>query len=326
MADETTVIDTETVETPVDTSTPDTAAPAKTSADVFREARQQIAAQSKDQGGGDQPDSETDNAPASEPSEEPAKPADQTPESGDPDETLLSADEVKKLNPKERSLYEKAQARFTQKTQKIAEERRALAEWTPMIDAFKTNPEDALKRVAAEMGYELTKTGADTTRQASAETLGDLPPELEPLKPALEAYLDSKLKNEIEPIRRHQDYIKAQAAAAETEATLKALEAKHPDWQQFESKMMEFGAKIVPTGQMSELEYLELLYTMATAGRKEAETAKRTVERIQKSAKAAEPQATGVSQERIVQALPPPDQRSLRDAWNAAKEGVSWRE
>jgi hypothetical protein len=69
---------------------------------------------------------------------------------------------------------------------------------------------------------------------------------------------------------------------------------------------------------------METLYTLATAGLKQIETTKKTVDRINKAAKASEPQTSGAPPERVSTLLPPPDKRGIRDAFEAAKRGEVW--
>ncbi len=58
----------------------------------------------------------------------------------------------------------------------------------------------------------------------------------------------------------------AQAAIAkEVEVLLGVFTVIHPDWKQFEAPMIAFGQKVVPAGNTTGIEYLEILYTLAKA-------------------------------------------------------------
>lgn len=91
--------------------------------------------------------------------------------------------------------------------------------------------------------------------------------------------------------------------------------------------MLEIGKKFVPTeGAMTDFEYMETLHQLATANITQAEQTKKVVEKINKAAASAEPNTPGVSSERVEHVLPPPDQRSMRHAYAAAKRGEVWKD
>jgi hypothetical protein len=73
---------------------------------------------------------------------------------------------------------------------------------------------------------------------------------------------------------------------------------------------------------MGEFEYMETLYTLATAKLSEAEKTKQVIAKIDKSAAASEPATSGVSQERVAHKRP--ENATLRDAYKAAKAGQVW--
>lgn len=300
-----------------------------TGRDAFAAARASLPAQSTDQA----PviSEPLDDTPEKKTVEEPEKVADQPEKTTeDPEDTLLTADEVSKLNPKERGLYEKAQKNYTLKTQKLAADRKELEQWKPLIDQLTTNPDAAIEQLAQQRGMKLSKAAQDNTVEKQTEaTLAELPEELAFLKPVFEAYgkkLMDTMRGEITPLKEGYSAIVSEAAAAETEATLKSFEAKYPGWQKHEKAMLDMGQKILPGKGMSDFEYMEILHRQVTAGTDEAERTKKTVEKINKSAAASESPTPGIANSRVEHALPPPDKRDIKAAWEAAKRGEVWTE
>ena len=115
-----------------------------------------------------------------------------------------------------------------------------------------------------------------------------------------------------------------EAAAAETQSELAAFSKANPGWEKHEAAMVKMGERILPGKGMSTSEYMGILYREVTAGINKAELTKKTVEKINKSAAASESPTPGVNTSRVVHALPPPDKRTFRDAFEAAKRGEVW--
>lgn len=303
---------TETVEEkPVTTETPK-------GADAFAAARAAV--------GTVQDDTATET-----PAEDPAKVADQPTEATDgPDDTLLTPEELAALPPKDRAKAEKWQAKLTQKAQALSARDKELEEWNPLIEGLKTNPTAALESMAKQLGFTVAKAAAQDTKTIEAKTseaLTELPSELEFLRPHFEAFgkkLMDSMRGEIAPIKQAHEQLITEASAAETEATLKAFSAKYPGWEKHEQGMIELGKKILPGTGMADFEYMETLYKLKTADVSEAEKTRKVVAKINNAAKSSEDRTSGISNERVVHALPPPEKRSMRDAFEAAKRGELW--
>lgn len=290
------------------------------------------AAQSTDQGAGEAGDDTTDDGEEKTPAQETEKPADEPTESGeDTNDALLTPEEVSKLSPGDRKLYEKAQKNYTLKTQKLAADRKDIDEWKPLIEGLKDDPATAVEQLAARFGLKVAKADAQDTKTVetkTAETLAELPDDLQFLKPVFEAYgkkLLESVRGEIAPVKEAQDRIVSDAVASETESTLTAFEAKYPGWKKHEAKMLEIGKKFVPAaGSMTDFEYMETLHRLATADITEAEKTKKVVEKINKAAQSVEPTTPAAQDSRVEHALPPPGKRSIKDAYAAAKRGERW--
>ncbi len=262
-----------------------------------------------------------DDTPPEKPAEDPDKPADQPNATGEAEDALLTTDEVAKLTPKERGLYEKAQKNYTLKTQKLAADRKEFDEWKPLIEALKTRPAEAMEQLATQLGMKLQKPAQDTP----AETLPEEWSFLEPILSERDKRLEARIRAEIEPVKQAHEEAAVKAIADETASTVKAFAAKYPGWQKHEAAMLDIGKKFMPAaGAMTDFEYMEVLHKLATADQTEAEKTKKVVEKIEKAARSVEPNTSGLSEDRVVHALPPPDKRSIRDAYEAAKRGELW--
>ncbi len=93
--------------------------------------------------------------------------------------------------------------------------------------------------------------------------------------------------------------------------------------------MLAIAQTIQPTGNMSELDYLDVLYKLATHGVQSAEKTKQVVDKMRKSAENAEAPVQGVQSERVEYARPANvAQMSSRErfqaAHEAAKRGQKW--
>lgn len=304
----------ELVEEPVTTTTE---AP-KTSADVFAEARASIKAQSKDQGSTEPPPDDTSTTPP----EEPPETADPPVETVDDPDALLTPDEVAKLTGTAKAQYERMNKAFTTKTQALAAQRKELEEWNPLIEGLKTDAAATLEKVAKELGFTVAKA---ETKTETAE----LPDEWKFMQPVFDARdkaIEARLRAEIEPVKQAHSAMAVEAAAAETKATIEAFNAKHPGWEKHESKMLELGQLFVPApgSKMTDGDYMEHLFKLATADLSEAERTKKVVDKMNRSANSSEDRTPGVSKERVVHAIPPPGKRSFKDAYDAAKRGELW--
>ena len=295
-----------------------------TGSGAFAAARASIDAPSQDPGA---PEAKPDDTPPAKTVEDPEKVADPPAETTDDPDALLTPEEAATLTPKERGLYAKAQKVFTQKTQALAADRKALEEWQPLIEGMKSNPAATLEQVATHFGFTLSRKDATTVQKHTAEAMAGLPEELAFLKPVFEAQAAQILaaaKAEIAPIKEAHTAMVSEAAAAETLSTLKAFEKEHPGWKKHEAAMIAMGQKILPGKDMTDSEYMEILYRQVTAGIDEAERTKKTVEKINRSAAASESQTPGISDKRVEHALPPPDKRNIHAAFEAAKRGEVW--
>lgn len=309
----------------VPTETPEKAEKAPTGKDAFKAARESLRAQSVDQGG----DKAPDDTSTAKPAEEPEKVADQPTETAEEPDTILNDEELAKLSPKDRANAEKWQAKLTQRGQALSAREKELAQAEQLLKALTDDPDAAIEELAKQRGLTLSKAKQDATvEQKTQEAMSKLPAELEFLRPIFDEFgkqIMESMRGEIQPLRDSQNEIVSKAVAAETTSTIEAFSAKYPEWQKHEGRMLELGQKFMPTaGAMSDFEYMETLYRLATADTTKAEQTKKIIEKINKSAASVEPNTSGVSSDRVEHVLPPPGKRSIRDAFKAASRGERW--
>lgn len=318
-------METQVEETVQDEATAETAAP--TGKAAFDAARASLSAQSKDDATSQAKDDTSTNKPA----EDTAEVADQPTEATDKTDALLTPEELAALSPKERAQAEKWQAKLTQESQRQAAQRKELEGLLPLVEALKTDPLSAIEKIATANGLKLSKAAEQDTKTVDKHTaaaMADVPEDLQFLKPVLESVVKKVLdsvKAEVAPIKEAHAQMASETAAAETTATLATFDAKYPGWKKHEGQMSAIAAKFVPVaGSMTDFEYMEQLYTLATAKDSAAEKTKKVVEKINKAAASVEPTSSGMPAERVEHALPPPEKRTMRDAYNAAKAGIRW--
>lgn len=272
-------------------------------------------------------DTETATQPAenSEIAAEPvAEPADQ----------LLTTEEIAKLSPEQQATYKRMQASYTQKTQKLAEERKQVEALQGLVAAMEADPAGTIRKLAEANGLKIADTPkteqkveavADDAKAAilSAVEEGGLI-DMEKLANAITSIVQKGIAEGVKPLKQHQEQILAETAAKQTEAILETFTKKHPEWQKHEAKMTQLGMKLQPTGNMDEGEYMEMLYHLATRDIQSAEQTKNVIAKMAKAAAAAEPSDSGVQPNRVIQKAP--TEVSFQQAFEDAKKGIRYED
>src|SRR5262249_37999241 len=134
---------------------------------------------------------------------------------------------------------------------------------------------DAVKQLAQHVGF---------TLQEQAQTASEpvqINPELEFMRPMFQAFKDeakreaiAEMQQQIAPLQQQTNQIVGKSMAEATTATLTAFGQSHPGWEKHEGKMLEIANQIQPTGNMSDSDYLEVLYKLATHGQQSAQKTK----------------------------------------------------
>lgn len=308
--------------------------------DAFTAARESLRAQSQDQEPVETP-TPSDDTSTETPTEETEPVADQSQEPTSTEDTLLSADELAKLTPQERKQAEKWQAKLTQKAQALSARTKELEQWQPLIEGLTSdNPDAVIEELARRRGLTISKAAQDNAVAKQVQTsvntyVEKLPAELRPLfQPAFEALANdvlTTLTGQIAPLAEAQNHLISEAVSKETEATLKAFEAKHKDFKTYEPQIVQLGQKLIPAPGTTEDEWLENLYTIVKSKVTKAEQVKETVQQINKSVAASEPRTSGVSGVRVVTERPAnwnqmTSKERMRAAYEAAGRGEIWKD
>lgn len=241
---------------------------------------------------------------------------------------------------------------FTKKTQALAAQRKAVERfesYAPVLEAYESDPLALIRFLAEENGVELvTKdstakpaTGTATTTETKTAVDGildtfrqQLGPELEyladGLAPAIKGLVESLTKSTVEeatkPLKAHTDQLLTKAAVEQTETVMKSFGDKRPDWKTHEPAMLALAQKIQPNG-MTELEFLDHLYVVATrdaweAGKdtRIAEEVKKALKKMEKGASTTETRQDSTPESQVRRA--PAGPLSWRESYELAKQGV----
>lgn len=308
----------------------------KAYADAKAEHSTQEPEQPADQKPVEPPDGDTAPEPKTpEDSEPAAEPADSSAES------LLSKkelSEISKLSPADQ--YKAMQRAYTQKTQKLASERKMIETYQRLIDSLQNDPLGTIKLLAEHQGLVIQEKAAaapakpaEQSEPTSAELRSKIDPEVlpvfEPILKVIERLEQrlAKAEGEFTPLKQRQEEQIAQVAETEAAKVVKDFGEKHKGWEKHEPKMLEISQRLLPNG-MDEPEYLETLYTLATAGVSESESVQKAIEKMQKAAAASELSSSGVSTSKVAPVAPKGVSNTdlFARAYEAAKAGVVWEE
>lgn len=242
------------------------------------------------------------------------------------EEQLLSDEDFEKLKGDPAKLRKELQTAFTQKTQKLSEERKKLdqeraerSERETFLQQLEEDPIGVLEQVARESGYQLVKgKGEDKPAVSPAVEIlkKHLGPELEglaeQLAPALVEIAESVARKHIAPIEGAN-------ATREVQGELKGLGARHPDWAKYEKDIVSLSYKYLPGRNVSPAEYLDFLYEQATKGKKAAQETKKVIERVTRSVAASESADSGAATTSVTPEVP--KKPSLEESYKMALRG-----
>lgn len=223
--------------------------------------------------------------------------------------------EVKKI-PALAKLHKSLNRAWTQKTQALAQERKALEDKRVLLDALESDPAGAVKLLAERYNVKLGEPTNGQPATATVQTkLAELvgPEAAQALLPVFNELVGEALK----PLRAEQTELVERTALREADEALRSFADDHPDFPQYEAAMTKLSEKLGGgqgwTG--SDREYLDFLYAYV---RGQVGTAAAVVDRMRASAESAEPPAAGVAESRLSTAQPP---KTLREAFELAKQG-----
>lgn len=217
---------------------------------------------------------------------EPAPDAEPKPEAP-AEEQFFSDEDFEKLKDDPVAVRKAMQKAYTQKTQRIAEQRK-------LIEALDRDPINTVKYLARVAGLNIAdpeqkpaaaaKEPASEVKAKLVEVIGE--ETAEAVLPVVQEIVKATLEQDLEPIRQSHEIQLAERAAKETADTLERFSKKHPDWQKHEAQMMEIAKTFIPRN-MTEDQYLERLYVLATADIREADAVKKAAAKLNSSVQAA---------------------------------------
>jgi len=297
--------------------------------------------QSKDQAPEKTDQAESATQTAEEKGTEPAQPTEGS-------EDLLPQEEWDKLQNDPKALRAALNKAFTEKTQKLSEEKKtfesqkeALGQYQHLIERWNANPKEVVQALAKQAGVDIPSVETKAEAKSAAKSLTDelkesLGPEFEflaeRLAPGLERAILKVAGQTVEPIRQQAKALEAQQASKDVEVDMQRMTEKHPDWKKYEGKMYELGQELLPaknpkTGKYpTALEHMERLYLLATMDVREAEAAKKAVKRIGEAAEKSESSEGGVSPSRVAKSAPKSGNfnEKFDNAFADARQGVRY--
>lgn len=221
---------------------------------------------------------------------------------------------------------------LTQSTQKLSKLRKDLEPFADILDGLDTDPQTTIRALAQKHGVTLgdQPAAAKASPEATTDTLTTLkdgvPSEfhwmVDMLGPAIGKLLDQKVKQSIDPVTSRLHEHDQRTAAEEVSREMKAFEAKYPKWREHEDAMTALGAKFPPSGNVTESEWMESLYKLATYESAIAAQTQQAIQRMTTAAKQSETSRPAVDGSRVQAVMPP--NAGFREAVAAAKRGERW--
>jgi hypothetical protein len=244
---------------------------------------------------------------------------------------------------------------YTQKTQALAAKRSTLERlqpYTELVDALEDDDPEvaatAVRQLAKELGVALspgsdgtevsaTETAAATSEELLEKMKAKLGPELdymaEALLPALQDVLKDLLVTELAPVRALTKKAQEREAKQQTDTVLSDFQKTHADWKDHEPAIVELMGRFEPTTGATEAEYLDALYTIATAPKTAtaikaqveagiAKGVKAHIEKINRGSTTAETRLESTADTQVTQRRPA--NATIQQAYEAAKQGIRW--
>jgi hypothetical protein len=219
----------------------------------------------------------------------------------EPDEEILSVpkehlDRIKS-DPELKKIYRGLTKAAAQHRTTFEQEKAQFASERQIIELIREDPYEAAKSLAKFAGKEILEApkpavAADEITDKLAKVVG--PDIAKAFKPILEEAIDERVKNIVSPLRAQTEQISAENTQARSEAEVAAFKSKHPGeiTKEVEQKMLTLSTKIQASEEASPDEYLEFLYTLATAGKTKGQVTTEVVQRMAAAAASQEPNKT----------------------------------
>lgn len=221
-------------------------------------------------------------------------------DSDDDDATgdVMSQEQFDALKGDPAKLFKELNKAGTKKFQKLSARTAALKPFENFINAYNENPRAAAAALASKLGIKIQDDEAEVRSKQKAATVGEqiadkvkeaLGPAYEdlaePISKAIRESVSLLVDDAVKPLKEGQDQLITDSAQREAENVMKAFTEKHPDWKKHEGRMTQLTRQL-PVGEgVSEAEYLEMIYTLATAPGLKGDAAKKAAKRMNEAAK-----------------------------------------
>lgn len=186
----------------------------------------------------------------------------------------------------------------TKKFQGISEQRKALEPYADFVRSYQKDPRAAAIELAESLGIEVKRPKSVEASEKAVESLTDqinakvreaLGPEYSDISDkigkAIHDAASLMVKEAVEPLKKGQETLISESAGREAQNALTVFGKTHPDWKKFDKQMTELATKYKPGEGVSEQDYLDMLYTLASREGKEGDAVKRAAKRMNNSAK-----------------------------------------
>lgn len=217
-----------------------------------------------------------------------------------PDEKTMTLDEsVKNAIENGENQEESQENKEEQKVEeKKVEEKRPTPEFDneevkealALVNLLK-NPKtqrEAIALLAKNAGLDLNSSPKEIKRELEDEIKSLVPEEIqyifEGLRPAISKVVDQELKRSIKSYEEEARRMQETRVASEIQRDYEVLSKKYTDFSNFDEKMAELANKLPQGGGISNVEYMELLYKIASGDQLETKKVAKTVEKMNRNA------------------------------------------
>jgi hypothetical protein len=251
---------------------------------------------------------------------------------GDEEVQLLTKEQVESLKGDPEKLMKELNRAATKKFQETAAVRKNLEAYSGFIKAVEEDPVAAVTAVAKRLGIKLADNATEKQVENAVNTLGDkitgairqsLGDDYGDLADKIGLGVHEALKLAIPELTKDTnariDEVVNSSALRESEVTLEAFTKKNPDWKNFEAEMTALAEKLPPGKGVTEMEYLDFLYTLASRDGKAGDGVKKVIKKMQKSASSSNNDGTTVGADKVSKAPGRPP--TFAEAAAAARRG-----
>jgi len=246
---------------------------------------------------------------------------------------LLGKDQYDTLKGDPEKLIKELNKAATKKFQALSAERKQLEPYKAFIAAVEEDPVAAVTAVAKRLGIKLADDGnGNGSTEKIVKSLGDqiteairasMGPEYDDLSDRMAAGVHEALKLAIPELtkdtREQVGRVIDDSSARESQLILETFGKSHPDWKKYDEQMTALSKKYPPGEGVTEMEYLETLYHLATRDGKNGDGVKKAITKMTTSAKKANSDGTSVSGDIV--SMKPGKPPTFAEAAAAARRG-----